>query len=173
VDGWGPCACPSCGGDLRATLNPEESCCDEGQAQGPHPSTSSSPCPYRIGEAGLPMLFVHVHQNWGGIGACPSLPSESFRFRETNESLSHGDRHKAPTSTQPFPLSLQNLPDSVGKDHQNRGGRIADVVCTCSSELGTHHCRFLCLVGIIKNKTLHHFIPQILIKVFALENLWL
>ena len=43
----------------------------------PHPP-NPSPCPYRIypirsakiiriGEAGLPMLFVHVHQNWGRI----------------------------------------------------------------------------------------------------------
>ena len=31
----------------------------------------------------------------------------------------------------------------------------------------------LCPVGIAKNKTLHHFIPQILVKLFPLEHLWL
>jgi hypothetical protein len=28
-------------------------------------------------------------------------------------------------------------------------------------------------VGIARNKTLHHFIPHILVKIFPLENLWL
>jgi hypothetical protein len=43
-----------------------------------------------------------------------------------NESCCHQDRHKAPASTQPFPLSLQDrglpLPDSVVKVHQEGSG---------------------------------------------------
>src|SRR5579859_2160223 len=39
VEGWGPCACPSCRCDPLASENPDESDGNKGQAQGPHPST--------------------------------------------------------------------------------------------------------------------------------------
>jgi replicative DNA helicase len=37
-----------------------------------------------------------------------SLPSDSLGHRDTNGSYLHEDRHQAPTSTLPFPLSLQD-----------------------------------------------------------------
>ena len=59
---------------------------------------------------------------WKGGGLVPVLLAIRFvPVRETNESLPHEDRHQAPTSTQPFPLSLQKLSNSFVKHHQNRG----------------------------------------------------
>src|SRR5579859_2109609 len=46
---------------------------------------------------------------WGRAGALclSSSPHDSVGFFDADGSNSHEDRHKAPSSTQPFPLSLQ------------------------------------------------------------------
>ncbi len=52
------------------------------------------------------------HDEWSG-------------FREATRSHPHEDKHKAPSSTPPHPLSLQDagrtFPDSVGTIHQEAG----------------------------------------------------
>src|SRR5690348_13153665 len=57
----GPCACPFRHairlGFVTRTDHPTP-----GQAQGPYPSTSSSPCAYRIGYARLAIVVVHAIQ---------------------------------------------------------------------------------------------------------------
>ena len=62
-----------------------------------------------------------------GGGLAPFLLALRFIWMpNANGSHPHQDRHKTPTSTQPFPLSLQDaeqgrLPDAGGKIHQDDG----------------------------------------------------
>ncbi len=71
----------------------------------------------------------------------------------------------------------RSLPHSIVKNYQDAGAACGPLIpefgCQSSSVIRKIGSVSLCPVGIAKNKTLHHFIPQILVKIFPLENLWL
>src|ERR1700674_5362974 len=48
----------------------------------------------------------------GGGGACAALVAPNAPHNTPEESQPDEDKHKAPSSTQPLPLSLQNFPHS-------------------------------------------------------------
>ena len=64
---------------------------------------------------------------WGRVGALCLSSSlfDSLGFREARWSHPNEDKHKAPSSTPPRPLSLQDagrtFPDSIVKHHQVSG----------------------------------------------------
>src|SRR5947209_4707631 len=61
-------------------------------------------------------------RGWAGALCLSFSPYDAFGFPGANKPHPHQDRHKALTSTQPFPLSLQDdghpFPHSVVKVHQ-------------------------------------------------------
>src|SRR5579859_2570042 len=72
--GWmrGPCACPSFGCDALASQKTGRIVCQRGQAQGPHPSTSSAPCPYRV--VNVVILGFDRHNSSGRRRMFPVIP---------------------------------------------------------------------------------------------------
>ena len=92
-----------------------------------------------------PLTCRDKGQTWGKAGAwCLSWwPCDASGLREAYGSHPNGDRHQAPSSTQPFPLSLQEARrrDVIRCGRQHSSGRrapIADCACPCSSSaMGT------------------------------------
>src|SRR5579859_7206345 len=64
--GWmrGPCACPRRNA-IRLFHETQTNRVARRTGTRPPPFPTSAPCPYRIGDASLPMLVVKVHQDWG------------------------------------------------------------------------------------------------------------
>ena len=81
-----------------------------------------------MAELESPVLSLQLflfEQYWALCLSC--WPRDSPGFREAGGSTPHEDKHKAPSSTPPHPLSLQDvgplaapfLLHSVGKNHQD------------------------------------------------------
>jgi len=87
-------------------------------------------------------------RGWVGALCLSWWPHDAVGYRNADGPHPDEDKHKAPASTQPLPLSLQDagallLPDSVVKIHQDTGGRFLIITpfgCQNSSgqSLGPH-----------------------------------
>ncbi len=84
---------------------------------------------------------------WGRVGAwCLSWwLFDSLGFREARWSHSDEDKHQAPSSTPPRPLSLQDagrtFPDSIVKHHQDAGAASVPMVQLPDSIVKHHQVR--------------------------------
>src|SRR5579859_797628 len=97
---------------IRAHASPHESCDEEGQAQGPRPSTSSSPYPYRR------------------AATCREITRFGWQYSSDGGRCSGGEEGQAQgprPSTHPPPVPTdgqrraERLPASVGNIHQTGG----------------------------------------------------
>src|SRR5713226_15428 len=153
--GWGPCACPWWQRAPVGTAWSKQVAPQPGQAQGPlihstpplvptgrgtHLSrfdcqTSSGRWGRKRSDGAITRFDCHhsvgtrgrCGAGWGP-GACPGGNAIQWGFRGANRSHPNQDKHQAPSSTPPRPLSLQDpgpqasqwigLPDSVVTIHQ-------------------------------------------------------
>src|SRR5258708_22321799 len=156
--GWGPCACPWWQRAPVGTAWSNQVAPQPGQAQGPlihstpplvptgrgtHLSrfdcqTSSGRWGRKRSDGAITRFDCHhsvgtrgrCGAGWGP-GACPGGNAIQWGFRGANRSPPNQDKHQAPSSTPPRPLSLQDpgpqasqwigLPDSVVTIHQMAG----------------------------------------------------